>query len=120
MKPGDDRFKRAVHEIVRLIPQGRVMTYGQIATLLGAPRAAQAVGWTAHWGDPEVPWQRVVNRHGRVAPGWPGGMAAHAAELRAEGLEVRADMTVDLDRYLWEPSEKQLARIGNPAIRADI
>lgn len=101
-KPGSS-FAREVEKIVRRIPRGRVMTYGQIAALLGAPRAARMVGWTAHWGSTDVPWQRVVNRNGRVAPGWPGGMAAHAAALKAEGVEIGKDWTCDLGHYLWEP-----------------
>lgn len=97
-------FRDQVEALVRQIPRGRVMTYGQIAALLGEPRKAQAVGFVAHYGDESVPWQRVVNRHGRVAPGYPGGMPAHADLLRSEGVEVRPDWTCDLDRYRWWPS----------------
>ncbi len=101
------------------------MTYGQIAGLLGMPRAAQAVGWTAHWGDPEVPWQRVVNRHGRLAPGWPGGMAAHAAALKAEGVEADADGHVELARLQWWPDDEtsrelELSPVGQEALAAKL
>ncbi|MDP9211701.1 MAG: MGMT family protein [bacterium] len=90
---------------MRKIPRGRVMTYGQIAALTGHPRRARAVGFVAHYGDPSIPWQRVVNRHGRVAPGYPGGMAVHRAELSSEGVEVDDDFTCDLGRYQWWPDE---------------
>ena len=98
-------FKQEVEQLVRQIPHGRVMTYGQIATLLGAPRKAQAVGFVAHYGDPELPWHRVVNRFGRMAPGYPGGMPAHRAEIEAEGITVDPqEFTCDLERYRWWPA----------------
>ncbi len=98
-------FRDQVQTLVRRIPRGRVMTYGQIAALLGIPRKAQAVGFVAHYGDSELPWQRVVNRHGRMAPGYPGGMIAHADLLRQEGVVVAKDFTCDLPRYQWWPPE---------------
>ena len=107
-------FKERIYDIVRLVPKGKVVTYGQVSAMAGMPRAARAVGYTAHWGDPQVPWQRVVNRDGRVAPGWPGGMIAHAAVLRDEKVEVRADWTVDLQRYRWVPDEKLLDKFKLP------
>lgn len=105
-------FKEKTEALVKLIPRGRVMTYGQIATLLGMPRAAQAVGWTAHYGDAEVPWQRVVNRHGRVAPGWPGGMAAHASVLQSEGVPVDEEWQVDLPAHQWFPNATTARKAG--------
>lgn len=112
MSPSPSKgFKKAVEEVVHEIPPGKLLTYGQVAALVGAPRAAQQVGWTAHWGDPEVPWQRVVNRHGRVAPGWPGGMAAHAEVLAKEGIEVDDDWCADLKKYQWQPSETAIKKL---------
>ncbi len=111
----ESRFKHAVHQLVQQIPRGRVMTYGQIATLLGQPRAARAVGWTAHWGDPAVPWQRVVNRHGRLAPGWPGGIAGHKAALEADGVTVSADGYVALERYQWQPDQSEVTGLVGSA-----
>lgn len=101
-------FRDQVQAIVRRIPHGRLMTYGQIAALLGAPRKAQAVGFVAHYGDPELPWQRVVNRFGRMAPGYPGGVIAHADWLRQEGVEVGEDFICDLKRYQWWPPESKV------------
>ena len=88
------------------------MTYGQVAALAGIPRAARAVGWTAHWGDTQVPWQRVVNRFGKVASGYPGGLLGHAEALRAEQVAVREDWTVDLERYQWIPEEALIERLA--------
>ncbi len=105
-------FANDVERIVKMVPRGRLVTYGQIAALLGMPRAARAVGWTAHWGDPDVPWQRVVNRNGRVAPGWPGGMHAHAAALAKEGISINEDFCAELEKYQWIPSEKVIQELG--------
>lgn len=103
----EQSFRSQVEAIVARIPRGRVMTYGQVATLLGHPRRARAVGFVAHYGDASIPWHRVVNRHGRVAPGYPGGMPAHRAELAAEAVEIGDDFTCDLGRYQWWPPDSR-------------
>ncbi len=103
-------FRDLVWDVVRSIPRGRVMTYGQIAALLGQPRSARAVGYVmaATPEDADVPCQRVVNRWGGLAAvyGW-GGAARHKADLLADGVEVCDDYTVDLQRYLWTPDPDQ-------------
>ncbi len=96
-------FRERVEAVVRQIPRGRVMTYGQIAALCGNARAARIVGGIAHFGDAALPWQRVVNKSGGLASGYPGGRNAHAEHLRAEGVEVLAGMKVDVERLLWWP-----------------
>jgi methylated-DNA-protein-cysteine methyltransferase related protein len=98
-----DDFKQRVYAIVAAIPRGRVMSYGQIAALCGSPRAARIVGGVAHWGDPDLPWQRVVMKDGSLAPGYPGGTAGHAEALRAEGIEVSDDYKVNMAEHLWRP-----------------
>ena len=85
------------------IPPGRVMTYGQIAALCGNARAARIVGGIAHFGNPNLPWQRVVNKSGGLAAGYPGGRAGHAQVLQAEGITVTSDYRVDVARLLWLP-----------------
>jgi methylated-DNA-protein-cysteine methyltransferase related protein len=101
-------FREQVQEVVKQIPEGRVMSYGQIAALLGHPRRSQAVGWVLHASAEELPWQRVVNRHGRMAPGCPGGMPAHADLLRQEGVEVEPkDFTCDIEKYRWWPPDAE-------------
>ncbi|HEX2912793.1 MAG TPA: MGMT family protein [Chloroflexia bacterium] len=104
-------FNDKVYQIVRSIPRGRVMTYGQVAAILGVPRAARAVGWALHWVDEnlDVPCQRVVNRFGGLASGYGwGGQVAHKADLVAEEVEVSDDFTVNLDKYQWWPSPEDL------------
>jgi methylated-DNA-protein-cysteine methyltransferase related protein len=99
----DKQFRARVYAIVSSIPRGRVMSYGQIAALCGNPRAARIVGGVAHWGDPDLPWQRVVMKDGSLAPGYPGGTAGHAEALRTEGVEVSEDYKVNMADYLWRP-----------------
>ena len=60
----DDQFKSRVFALVAQIPPAKVMTYGQIAAMCGSARAARIVGGIAHFGPPELPWQRVVNKSG--------------------------------------------------------
>lgn len=101
---GED-FRERVWEFVRSVPAGKVVTYGQVAAVLGYPRAARAVGTVLSHTPPseEVPCQRVVNRWGRLAPTYGfGGMEQHKAELEDEGVHVRADYTVDLEEYRWD------------------
>ena len=100
----DEAFKNRVYDLVSRIPKGQVMTYGQIAALCGAAWAAWEVGQIAHTGPSGLPWQRVVNKQGGLAAGWPGGgWAAHAERLREDGVEVSDDYKVDVDKLLWNP-----------------
>lgn len=99
----DNSFADRVEALVAQIPQGRVMTYGQIAALCGNARAARIVGGIAHFGDPDLPWQRVVNKTGGLAAGYPGGRAGHKQVLEAEGVAVSEDYKVDVAHLLWRP-----------------
>jgi methylated-DNA-protein-cysteine methyltransferase-like protein len=103
----DAQFKERVYAVVAQIPEGRFMTYGQVAALCGEPRAAWEVGQIAHTGPTDLPWQRVVNKQGGLAVGWPnGGQAAHRAVLEAEGVSVGDDFRVDIVRLQWWPDAK--------------
>src|SRR5689334_18866474 len=103
MKEVDAGFRQRVEALVAQIPKGRVMTYGQIAALCGNARAARIVGGIAHFGDPDLPWQRVVNKRGGLASGYPGGRAGHKQVLEAEGITVSEDYLVDVNKLLWLP-----------------
>lgn len=105
MKEVDAGFRQRVEVVVAQIPRGRVMTYGQIAALCGNARAARIVGGIAHFGNPDLPWQRVVNRHGGLAAGYPGGRSGHKQVLEAEGVEVSADYQVDVKKLIWWPPQ---------------
>jgi len=107
MNPDKD-FKTRVEAVVAEIPQGRVMTYGQIAALCGNARAARIVGGIAHFGDPDLPWQRVVNKSGGLASGYPGGRQGHKQHLESEGIEVSEDYRVNIGELLWDPHRSKL------------
>lgn len=97
-------FYEAVYRVVRKIPRGRVMTYGQIATILGTPRAARAVGYAMRACPERLPWQRVINGQGQIS-------ARSDAErpilqkllLESEGVRFDRTETCDLERLRWEP-----------------
>ena len=97
-------FKEQVYALVRQIPRGRVMTYGQLAALCGNARAARIVGGVAHFGDPSLPWQRVVNKQGGLAAGYPGGRSGHRQVMEAEGYTITDDK-VDVINLIWWPAK---------------
>lgn len=99
-------FRERVEVLVAQIPQGRVMTYGQLAALAGSAYAARIVGGIAHFGDPDLPWQRVVNKQGRLASGYPGGRAGHKSALEQEGIAVSDEYTIAVADLLWWPPEE--------------
>lgn len=99
-------FAKRVNHLVAQIPKGRVMTYGQIAGMCGNARAARIVGGIAHFGNPDLPWQRVVNKSGGLASGYPGGWEGHKRHLEAEGIEVSDDYRVNITQLLWQPYGK--------------
>ena len=100
----DPDFKDKVYAFVATIPKGRVVTYGQVAAECGAAWAAWEVGQIAHTGPSDLPWQRVVNKQGGMASGYPGGKAGHKQVLEGEGFEVSEDFTIDMSKYLWQPN----------------
>lgn len=102
-KARPETFRERVYAVVLRIPRGRVLTYGDVAALAGRPRAAREVGWIAHQGPAQLPWQRVVNRYGELASGYEGGREGHRRALEREGVRVCPDGKVDLSRYRWTP-----------------
>lgn len=106
-------FKDCVEDIVSNIPSGKVMTYGQLAVLAGSPRSARVVGGVAHFGDPNLPWHRVVNAKGGLASGYPGGRKAHQKHLEEEGIifnVTEGESLLDLALYKWSPSYATIDR----------
>jgi len=105
-----DSYFHKIYQIVRQIPKGKVATYGQIAALCGSPRGARTVGWALHVLPEhqlkEVPWQRVINREGRIST----TCFEHTADqqaflLKQEGVEVvkcEGNWWIDLKKYLWQ------------------
>ena len=98
-------FFEKVYEILKQIPEGKVVTYGQIAYAIGAPRCARQVGYALHVNPQPfvIPCHRVVNRFGRLAPAFAfGGEDVQAELLRKEGVAVDENYTVDLNKYLYQ------------------
>jgi methylated-DNA-protein-cysteine methyltransferase-like protein len=99
-------YRERVFEIVRRIPSGRVMTYGQLAILLGEGYTARTVGYVMHSADDTVPWQRVINAQGACSTGrvvLPPDLQQKM--LEAEGIAFDARGRCDLARYRWTPEE---------------
>ncbi len=88
-----------VYEIVRAIPRGHVVSYGQIAYMLGAPRAARQVGWAMRRCPDDLPWQRVVMSDGTIAGG--GYAELRRTKLEAEGVKFTRDGKVDMRACRW-------------------
>ncbi len=94
-----------VYALVRRIPHGRVMNYGQIAECLNSRLSARAVGWAMSTAPPDVPWQRVVSaagvcstdRRGDMPPGY------QRALLEEEGVVFSHRGALDMTRYRWWP-----------------
>jgi len=90
-------FSEKVYQATKQIPPGKVASYGQIAKIIGQPKAARAVGNCLHHNpDPKtIPCHRVVNREGRLAPGFK----KQKEKLLKEGVKFRDEKNVDLKRY---------------------
>lgn len=96
-----------IYALVRAIPPGRVMTYGEVGLEVGCP--ARVVGYALHQlsHHPElaVPWQRVINRQGGIST---SGLEQRRL-LEAEGVQFDAEGRVDLRRYGWSGQREELA-----------
>lgn len=103
----DDFFLR-VYDVVRLIPPGRVSSYGAIANYLGSARSARMVGWAmnqSHAQNIPVPAHRVVNRNGLLTgKHFFGGEQVMQELLESEGIEVDDDQIIDFKRHFWDPT----------------
>jgi methylated-DNA-protein-cysteine methyltransferase-like protein len=103
-------FRGAVYALVRRIPAGQVVTYGQVATLVGRARSARAVGGAMGRCPDDVPWHRVVNAQGAIARRRrESGMLTQRIRLEQEGIRLRRGR-VPLARYRWEPDMRSTRR----------
>lgn len=103
-------LQKRVHALVRRVPRGRVVTYGQVAALLGSPRAARAVGHAMRVCPAGVPWHRVVNGQGAISRRGNGsGGLSQRLLLEGEGVRfVRG--RIDIVRYGWRSRESSKSR----------
>jgi len=105
--PGDPKYRERVYKLVRRIPAGRVMTYGQIAELLGEGYTARTVGFAMHGADDGTPWHRVVNARGSCST--MNLVLPHDKQqrmLEVEGV-VFENGRCDLQSFLYVPRRSQ-------------
>jgi methylated-DNA-protein-cysteine methyltransferase related protein len=99
-----------IYAVVRRIPRGRVLTYGDVAALADMPRHARLVGYALH-ALPQhttVPWHRVINHKGGISTGraWPGGELIQRHLLEAEGVLFDANGRIALRTYRWTEPDR--------------
>ena len=100
----DPKYRERVYKIVRRIPSGRVMTYGQIAYMLGEGYTPRTVGFVMHGADDGTPWHRVINSQGKCSTGrivLPADMQQRM--LEREGVRFDEHARCDLKKFLWKP-----------------
>jgi methylated-DNA-protein-cysteine methyltransferase-like protein len=106
MKKKNNNFFEQVYQVVRLIPRGRVTSYGAIAGYLGSKGSSRMVGWAmnASHGLEDIPAHRVVNRIGLLTGKNHFGRPDQMQQLlEQEGIKVEKDRIVDFDRLFWDP-----------------
>lgn len=108
----DPQYRERVYKIVRRIPRGRVMSYGQIAYILGEGYTPRTVGFVMHGADEsKTPWHRVINSQGRCST---GGVVLPADKqqrmLEAEGVKFTAGGSCDLEIFIWHPGPKKMEK----------
>lgn len=107
-----DSFFDSVFEVARLIPKGRVTSYGAIAAYLGTKLSARMVGWAMNAAgstEEPVPAHRVVNRNGMLSGKHhfpePGLMEKL---LKKEGIKVKDDVIINFEKHFWDPGVELL------------
>ncbi len=104
----DEPFFEKVYKVAKLIPSGRVTSYGAIAEYLGAKGSARMVGWAmnqSHHPAENIPAHRVVNRNGLLTGKHHfGGPDIMKQLLESEGVAVENDKIMEFEKYFWDPS----------------
>ena len=103
-------------DIVRLVPTGKVISYGQIAAYTGTPKEAREVGWVMRelGKHHDIPWWRVINNAGEISiSGNPDADAKmQRSLLEKEGIKVSGELKVDMDKYRFRLDEATLKQFG--------
>ncbi len=105
------KFTSKIIQITKLIPEGTVASYGQVALMAGVPRAARQVGWILHSYSDEynLPWWRVINNAGRISTSCTDHTATTQKQmLISEGVVVKQHFTIDIERYRYRPDSKTI------------
>ena len=112
-------FRVAIYRLVRGVPRGQVVTYGQVAVWLGRPRSARAVGGAMRRCPDDVPWHRVVNAQGGISRRRQmSSMLTQRMRLEQEGVRLRRGR-VPLAQYRWEPTRRPRQAVTVPKGRGD-
>jgi methylated-DNA-protein-cysteine methyltransferase-like protein len=105
-----NNYQKSILTIVRNIPEGKVMSYGQVASYMGRPKEAREVGWTMQKLDADFPWWRVLNNAGLISikdnPDADADMQKQL--LENEGVAVSDNFTLDMDTYRYCADESAL------------
>lgn len=103
-------FTDLVVKLIEKIPRGKVITYGMVAARAGNPRGARQVVWILHSCSAkfDLPWHRVVNRHGEIAPRPSLDYPLQRRLLEEEGVTFNERGRIDLEEYLWPNLEAAL------------
>ena len=104
MNVNDKIYKQRIYDLVKNIPRGSVMTYGQIAMILGEGYTARTVGYVMHGAEDGVPWQRVINSQGKCSTSKLSiPIDLQQSMLEQEGVVFSAKGKCDLEKYQWWP-----------------
>jgi methylated-DNA-protein-cysteine methyltransferase-like protein len=110
----DNDYRERVFRIVRMIPAGRVMTYGQIAEILGEGYTPRTVGFVMHSSNDKTPWHRVINAQGGCST--RGLVLPHDKQqrmLEAEGISFDKRGRCNLQEYVWIPEQAKVKGKAN-------
>jgi methylated-DNA-protein-cysteine methyltransferase related protein len=111
----------AIYDVVRQVPRGRVVTYGQVAQLAQLPGKARLVGYALFKvaPDSDVPWHRVINAQGKISesPVRYGADHLQRVLLEDEGVQFSPDGKVNLREYQWRPNILEFVQQGQPQVR---
>ncbi|HEY5443892.1 MAG TPA: MGMT family protein [Pyrinomonadaceae bacterium] len=115
-KRDNPNYRERVYKIVRKIPSGRVMTYGQIAELLGEGYTPRTVGFVMHASPEGTPWHRVLNAQGACSTG-PVVLPHDKQQrlLESEGVAFDKNLRCDLQKVLWKPKTR-----SQPALKVTL
>jgi len=118
----DQQYRERVYRIVRRIPRGRVMTYGQIAYILGQGYTPRTVGFVMHGADESrTPWHRVINSQGRCSTGRVVLPADRQQRmLEAEGVEFTAGGSCNLETFIWHPASAKREKAESAKARTTL
>ena len=104
MQP-DANFRIKIEHLMAQVPSGQVTTYGDLAGLAGHASASRIVGGIAHYGNPDLPWHRLVNRFGGLAAGYHGGREAQQQLLEHEGVTCTNHIVDNFKELRWQPKQ---------------